>query len=102
VRIIKAAFIEENTKSGTQERKWLYTWKEVVKNAHWQNINDVRKTYPSADGGTVDSKRTVTVFNVCGNNHRLLTAIHYDKQRIYLLDLLTHAEYDKDEWKRNL
>lgn len=41
-------------------------------------------------------------FNVCGNDYRLLVAIHYDKQRIYTLQFLTRAEYDKNRWKKDL
>jgi hypothetical protein len=40
-----------------------------------------------------------TIFNVKGNTYRLLTVIAYDRQVIGIVDLLTHAEYDKDKWK---
>ncbi len=42
------------------------------------------------------------VFNVCGNNYRLICAIHYDTGKVFLLRFLTHAEYDKDRWKTEL
>ncbi len=41
-----------------------------------------------------------TVFNIKGNAYRLITAIHYDRGRIYIRELLTHAEYDKGDWKQ--
>jgi len=44
----------------------------------------------------------VTVFHVCGNKYRLITAIHYNRQRVYVLRLLTHADYSKDFWKDDL
>jgi len=50
----------------------------------------------------IESGRVVTVFNVCGNSYRLITAIHYDKQRVFTLRLLTHADYDKNRWKKEL
>jgi len=50
----------------------------------------------------IKSGRVVTVFNVCGNSYRLITAIHYDKQRVFTLRLLTHADYDKNRWKKEL
>jgi mRNA interferase HigB len=62
----------------------------------------VRKTYASADAVTVKSKRTVTVFNVCGNDYRLIVAIHYKTRIVYTLRFLTHAEYSKDKWKDEL
>jgi mRNA-degrading endonuclease HigB of HigAB toxin-antitoxin module len=33
---------------------------------------------------------------------RLIVAIHYDKQRVYTLRFLTHAEYSKNHWKKEL
>jgi hypothetical protein len=49
------------------------------------------------EGGSV-----VTVFNVKGNTYRLLTRIAYPQQIVFVLDLLTHAEYDKNAWKDRL
>jgi mRNA interferase HigB len=60
------------------------------------------ETFPHADQVTVASKRTVTVFNIGGNNYRLITAIHYNTKIVYILRFLTHAEYDKDAWKKAL
>ena len=42
------------------------------------------------------------VFNVCGNTYRLIVAIHFDRQLVYTLRFLTHAEYSKDRWKDEL
>lgn len=50
----------------------------------------------------VGSRRTVTVFNACGNKYRLLAAIHYNRKIVFTLRFLTHAEYSKDEWKNDL
>ena len=63
---------------------------------------DTRKTYPHADQVKVRSGRTVTVFNVSGNDFRLITAIHYDRQKVFVLDFLTHAEYSRQTWKNRL
>ncbi len=68
----------------------------------WKNLVDTRKTFPHADQVKVKSERTVTVFNICGNDFRLITAIHYDRQKIFVLNFLTHAEYTKDTWKGRL
>ena len=48
------------------------------------------------------SGSTVTVFNIRGNKYRLLVAIHYNRQRVYVLRLLRHAEYSKGLWKDQL
>jgi mRNA interferase HigB len=41
-----------------------------------------------------------TVFNIKGNDYRLIVDILYDKGIIYIKDLLTHAEYDRGAWKQ--
>ncbi len=102
LRIIKEQFLKAAASPGSKAGKWLEAWRLTVKSAEWDSIRDVRKTYPSADTVKVKSGRSVTVFNVCGNDFRLLIAIHYDKKRIYTLQFLTHAEYDKNKWKTEL
>jgi mRNA interferase HigB len=42
-----------------------------------------------------------TVFNIKGNSCRLIVSIDCEAQIIYVKYFLTHAEYDKDDWKRN-
>ena len=83
-------------------RAWLDKWYVVVKAARWSALADVRQTFSSADAVEVSSGRTVTVFNACGNKYRLITAIHYNTGKVFVLMFLTHAEYDKDLWKGRL
>jgi mRNA interferase HigB len=80
-------------------RRWLANWTAAVENAEWRSLADVRKTYPAADGVKLKSKFVVTVFNVKGNSYRLLTAIDYQDGIVEVLEVLTHAEYDKSIWK---
>jgi mRNA interferase HigB len=78
---------------------WLAAWAEVVEAVEWRSLDDVRKTYPSADGVRLPSKTVVTVFNVKGNEYRLVSWIDYGARIVEALEVLTHAEYDKDKWK---
>ena len=80
----------------------LDAWYRTVKAARWASIADVRRVYPHADAVTVGSGRTVTVFNVRGNDYRLVAALHYNTSTAYVLRVMTHAEYDKDAWKDQL
>ena len=73
----------------------LDVWFRIAKKASWQNLADVRKTFASAD--LVDRW---TVFNIKGNRYRLITDVNYRFQRIYIRHVLTHAEYDREEWKQ--
>jgi mRNA interferase HigB len=75
------------------------TCAQTVENVQWQSLIDVRRTYPTADGVKLKSGFVVTVFNVKGNNFRLLTSIDFDAGIVEVLEILSHAEYDKDSWK---
>jgi mRNA interferase HigB len=72
----------------------LSSWYKIAKKAKWQNLAEVKTDYPHADlvGHYV-------VFNIAGNNYRLIAEIHFDSQLILIRHVLTHAEYDKKKWK---
>jgi mRNA interferase HigB len=72
----------------------LDSWYRVAKLAEWVNLVSVRQTYPAAD-----AVGNFTVFNIKGNDYRLITSIVYATQRIYIKYVLTHSEYDRDKWK---
>ncbi|MGH7950101.1 MAG: type II toxin-antitoxin system HigB family toxin [Candidatus Binataceae bacterium] len=44
--------------------------------------------------------RDFYVFNIGGNNYRLIAAIHFNTQRLFVHHLLTHPEYDAGRWKK--
>ena len=73
----------------------LDAWFRIAKKALWQTLSDVRKTFASAD-----AVEKWTVFNIKGNKYRLITEINYRFRRIYIRQVLTHAEYDQEKWKR--
>lgn len=74
----------------------LDAWYRVAKKARWQEINDVRVNYPHAD-----AVGTCTVFNIAGNKYRLITKIYYHDQVILIRNVLTHAEYNKEGWRKD-
>src|SRR5207244_2062748 len=58
---------------------------------------DVRATYRSAD-----TYRHLTIFDIGGNNFRLIAFIDYEYGKLFIRNVLTHAEYDRDAWKDDL
>ena len=69
----------------------LRLWQKVAKKAKWHNSAELKKDYPSAS----IVSRTRVVFNIRHNEYRLVVAIRYDKQRIYVRFFGAHSEYDK-------
>ena len=81
----------------------LMDWFKAASKADWGSIVDVRRIFPSVDGGVkVASGNLVTVFNIGGGSYRLVAAIHYNTGRLFVLHVLTHAEYSKNKWKAQL
>jgi mRNA interferase HigB len=69
-------------------------WYRVARSSDWHALVDVRRSFRHAD--IVGDK---TVFNIKGNDYRLIVHIRCSTGTIYIKDLLTHAEYDKGAWK---
>jgi mRNA interferase HigB len=72
----------------------LDVWFRIIKSKAYQSIADIKQDFSSAD--YVKGK---TVFDIGGNKYRLITVIHYNTQRIYIRNVLTHKEYDKGDWR---
>lgn len=89
------SFWSRHSKGETSLRKWY----KIVKTTCWNSPSDVRKTFPSADEVRTDKGSRVFVFNIGGNAFRIISAIHYNSGMLFILDVLTHAEYDRGRWK---
>src|SRR2546428_11900627 len=74
----------------------LRAWYQIVEAASWSDWEELRRTFPSAD-----RVGRLTVFNVGGNNYRLIARVEYRLQRLYVRQVLTHDEYNKNEWKED-
>ena len=72
----------------------LIHWYQALKRSQPANFSELRLVFPHADqvGG-------LTVFNIGGNKARLIAAIHYNRRKVYIRAVLTHAEYDAGRWK---
>ena len=91
MRIISRRTLREFWEKHSTAQIGLSLWCERISTSRFQAFNDIRKVLPSADlvGNFI-------VFNISGNNYRLITYIDYDYQMIFIRAVLTHAEYDKE------
>lgn len=102
MNILKKSRLEEFWGKHAKSAKPLLRWYDITRKAEWDDLDQVRDYFPHADQVRVASHRPVVVFNVGGNDFRLVAAIHYNTQTVYVLRILTHAEYDRGEWKKQL
>ncbi len=100
--IVKPAAVRQFRQAHPDAEASLKAWLGQAKKAQWHNIQEVRQQFPHADAVMVASGSIVTVFNISGNKYRLITAVHYNTGRLFILDLFEHAAYDKQKWKDRL
>jgi mRNA interferase HigB len=98
MRVISKSRLKEfwETPAGREAEGPLLAWHQRVssKAVVWRNWNDVKRDYANAS-----KVGNCTVFNIAGNKHRLITRILYVSQKVFVLKVMTHGEYDKDVWK---
>jgi len=95
MHVISRKKLQEATARHAELEGSLDAWFRICKKATWKNLADVRLTFSSAD-----AVGKWTVFNVKGNQYRLITEINYRFQRLYIRHVLTHSEYARGGWKR--
>jgi mRNA interferase HigB len=102
MQVIGIDALDRAARKFADTRSNLRAWRQVVTDMSWQSLMAVRETYPHADGVTVACGSVVTVFNICGNKYRLLARIDYRRQILRVIEVLTHADYNKKRWKDRL
>ena len=92
--IAKPALVEFWANHADAERP-LQAWYRTMESGVFADFNDLRATFAGADYAD-----GLAIFDVGGNKYRLITAIHYNRHKVFIRAVLTHAEYDRGNWKR--
>jgi mRNA interferase HigB len=79
----------------------LSSWFKLMEASKASNLRELKSTFRTVDYVPV-KQREIYVFNVGGNNYRIITGIHFKAQTVYVRHVLTHAEYDTGQWRRTL
>jgi len=69
----------------------LQTWYDEFSKAKFQNFNELKAIYGNAS--IIANNRVI--FNIRGNYFRLVAAINFDAQTLYIIWFGTHSDYDK-------
>jgi mRNA interferase HigB len=96
MHIITRSRLIEFWKKHPDSKTSLILWYKLTTTANWQNFVEARKTFSSAD-----QVGNFTVFNIGGNKYRLIAFMDYTYQKVFIRRVLTHAEYDKNDWKKD-
>jgi len=98
MHVISESRLKEFWEKYADAKTSLRSWYKKARIAQWSNLAEVKAVFSSAD-----IVGNFTVFNIRGNNYRLITFIDYEyrPKRIFIRYVLTHEEYDEDKWKKD-
>jgi mRNA interferase HigB len=88
--VITKGAIHEFSKKQPRATQPLNDWFYKTQAADWRNFMEVRSTFNSVD--SIGNDRFV--FNIGGNNYRLIAMLHFTIRTVYIRAILTHKEYD--------
>jgi mRNA interferase HigB len=73
----------------------LKSWYREAEKSVWKTPGQIKKMYPSAS--IIENNRVV--FNIKGNNYRLIVRINYDYGMVWIRFIGTHSQYDRIDAK---
>jgi mRNA interferase HigB len=89
MRIISRRALREFWEIHTRAKDPLSAWFRVLQRSKFADFNAIKGTF-----GAADYVSPYTIFDIGGNKFRIITAIHYNRERVYIRHVFTHAEYD--------
>ena len=97
MRIIKEKTLTDYCKIGRYKSSTvsLKAWIYEVRYSTWNNANELKSKYRNAS--VISSKRVV--FNIKGNDYRLIVDIEYKLKIVFIVWFGTHSEYDRIDAK---
>jgi mRNA interferase HigB len=96
MHIISGSRLKKYCATHPNAKPALQQWLKATDKTTWNNFVETRQTFHSAD-----LVGNLTVFNIAGNNFRLITYIDYERKKVFIREFLTHSDYDKGNWKRD-
>lgn len=90
-RILAKRTLREFWEKYPDAEQHLKTWYDTTKRSDWQNPNDIKATYGNAS--IIGGNRVV--FNIKGNDYRLIVRFNFERGWAFIRFMGTHAEYDK-------
>ncbi len=91
MRIISRKALRVFWEKHSDARQSLQAWYVDVKKARWKSPADIKKVYRNAS--FVGNNRVV--FNIKGNKYRVIVAVQYKFQLVFIRFVGTHQEYDR-------
>ena len=89
-RIFAKGTLREFWELHPDSEQHLKTWYDTAMSSSWRTPNEIKQTYRSAS----ILREGRVVFNIKGNDYRLVVKFHFEKQWIFIRFIGTHDDYD--------
>ena len=101
-RIVTQKRLREYAEHYAAAKASLLHWEKTALPASWKTPSDLKRSFDDVDAVRVSSGNTVYVFSIERNAHRLIAAVHFNTEMVFVLRLMPHREYDRGRWKDEL
>ncbi len=95
MRVISKRPLREFWEKHTDAKAALQAWYDDTLRAEWKTPGDIKRIYGNVSI-LVDNR---VVFNIKGNDYRLVVKVHYDRGQVYIRFVGTHRAYDEIDAK---
>lgn len=92
MRVISNKTLNDFAASHPLAGEALQAWRKIIESRTYANFAEIKSTF-----NAVDKAGMYYVFDIGGNKYRIVSAIHFDQQKLFIRHVFTHKEYDK--WK---
>ena len=96
MRIISKKPLREFWEEHADAKASLQAWYEDAQRSEWRTPSDIKRSYRNAS--IIGDNRVI--FNIKGNDYRLVVKVHYDRGIVYVRFIGTHREYDSIDAER--
>ena len=90
-RIVAKRTLREFWTKHADAEQYLKTWYQTARTSDWKSPNDIKQSYANASV----LKNGRVVFNIKGNDYRLVVKFNFDRQWAFIRFIGTHKEYDR-------
>lgn len=92
MRLISNKALRDFAKTHPSAQASLQGWRRIIEQGRFRNFAELKKAF-----NAVDKAGDYFVFNIAGNRYRLIAAIHFNTQILYVRAVMTHADYN--QWR---
>jgi len=93
MKVFGEATLAKFARHHPKSRKPLARFLTISRAASWPHFPAVKESFPATD---FTPETGLLIFDIGGNNYRLLARVNFEKQSLLIEKVLTHAEYDRE------